>query len=314
MGHDLPDVRHVVGVCIACATGGDERRSADAEQPAGALRGLARVAAIAERTCDDRGAADRHGEDRDDERAAEDGRDAAAFRRSSNPRARSRPTTTIAGLADVLLRDHDIMWLARYLILFLLPSALSTEPQRPSPSRPDLAAPLVEGDADDALVVAARRALLDGSVDGALPWVAPPDAALVREAFARARSVRRLGRDARAVADEYFVLTVRRLHQISGGGQRYEGDERIDAAIAAAVESGRATAVTRLIVDAVEKGAGARMKLVLSTRKKTGGGTATARLAYVDACLDFARYVERLAIAAADAADPADDAYADGPP
>ena len=206
------------------------------------------------------------------------------------------------------------MWLARTLILLFLPSALSTEPQRPPPAKPELTAPLVEGDGDDALVVAARRALLEGSVDGALPWVAPPDAAVLREAFARARSVRRLGNDARAVADEYFVLTVRRLHQISGSGQRYEGDERIDAAIAAAVELGRATAVTRLIVDEVEKGTSARMKLVLSARKKTGGGTAAARLAYVDACLDFARYVERLAIAAADAVDPADDAYADGPP
>ncbi len=198
-------------------------------------------------------------------------------------------------------------------MVLLIPSALFSHPPAPPNSPATSVVALVGGDADDPIALAAREAILVGSVEPALAWVSPPDAALLREAFARATSVRSRGDDGRAVADEYFLLVLRRLHQISGGGQRYQGDERIDAAIADAVEAGRAERVTRLIVAAVEEGADARMKRVLATRKKTGGATAAARLAYVDACLEFARYVERLAVAAAEAVDPGDDAYGEGP-
>jgi hypothetical protein len=204
-----------------------------------------------------------------------------------------------------------MLTLLRNLALVLPVLVVSGNPV--APPRIDTTAPLVEGDVDDPLVHAAGASLAARSIDPVRSFVSPADLPLAEEALARALAVRNQSPAGRAVADEYFVLTIERLNQIGGTGERYTGDDDVDAVIARSIEEGRVEPAVNAITARVEAGARARMKHVLAARKKIGGNNAAARLTYVDACLELTRYLERLAVAAADAVDPAAAAFADDP-
>ena len=75
---------------------------------------------------------------------------------------------------------------------------------------------------DGPVVKAARRALETGSPDGVLAWVRPADESAVRQAFARTLAVRKLGPEAKELADLYFFETVVRIHR-AGEGAPYTG-------------------------------------------------------------------------------------------
>jgi hypothetical protein len=75
---------------------------------------------------------------------------------------------------------------------------------------------------DGPVVKAAAEALRTANANHALIWVQERDEAELKLAFRRAVKVRRLGKDARELADTYFFETVVRLHR-AGEGEPYTG-------------------------------------------------------------------------------------------
>lgn len=75
---------------------------------------------------------------------------------------------------------------------------------------------------DGPVVVAARGALESGSVARVLIWVRPQDEQEIRYAFEHTIAVRKLGGDARQLADQFFFETLVRVHR-AGEGEPYTG-------------------------------------------------------------------------------------------
>lgn len=75
---------------------------------------------------------------------------------------------------------------------------------------------------DGPVVAAARQALNSGDPNAILIWVQPRDEQEVRHAFAEAVAVRKLGPQARDMADRYLFETLVRLHR-AGEGAPYTG-------------------------------------------------------------------------------------------
>lgn len=67
------------------------------------------------------------------------------------------------------------------------------------------------------VAVDVKAALESGNVTPVLKWVAPQDESQVRDAFAKARTVRALSPEAKTLADNYFMETVVRLHRMGEG-------------------------------------------------------------------------------------------------
>lgn len=68
----------------------------------------------------------------------------------------------------------------------------------------------------------ARAALESGDITALLKWVQPQDEAEIKAAFAQVVKVRAKDRDARILADKYFLETLIRLHR-TGEGAPYTG-------------------------------------------------------------------------------------------
>lgn len=75
---------------------------------------------------------------------------------------------------------------------------------------------------DGPVVKAAQRALATRDVNLILIWVRQNDDAEIRGRFVQTLAVRRLNREARELADNYFFETVVRLHR-AGEGEPYTG-------------------------------------------------------------------------------------------
>ena len=156
---------------------------------------------------------------------------------------------------------------------------------------------------DGPVVKDARVALEAKDVTPVLKWVRPADEAEVREAFGKAVAVRASGGEAGALADRYFFETLVRVHR-AGEGAPYTGllpaGAAVDPGIAttdAALESGSADAMVRLVAGEVEKGLRARHARAAETRKHAGESVARGR-EYVAAYVDLMHYAERLMQAA----------------
>jgi uncharacterized protein DUF6448 len=77
---------------------------------------------------------------------------------------------------------------------------------------------------DGPVVKAAQRALAVRNVNLVLIWVQKKDEPEIKQRFAQTLAVRRLNRDARELADNYFFETLVRLHR-AGEGEPYTGIE-----------------------------------------------------------------------------------------
>ena len=75
---------------------------------------------------------------------------------------------------------------------------------------------------DGPVVKAAQRALLTRNVNLVLIWVQKKDEPEIKQRFQQTLAVRRLSRDARELADNYFFETVVRVHR-AGEGEPYTG-------------------------------------------------------------------------------------------
>jgi hypothetical protein len=152
---------------------------------------------------------------------------------------------------------------------------------------------------DGPVVKAAQKALATGNVNLVLIWVQKGDEPELRVVFGQTINVRKLGGEARALADRYFFETVVRLHR-AGEGAPYTGlkpaGRDFGPAIPAAdkaIEDGSADRLFKLLSDAVQTGASKQFQATLA-KKKFDPNDVEAGRAYVKAYVEFVHYVERI--------------------
>lgn len=152
---------------------------------------------------------------------------------------------------------------------------------------------------DGPVVTAARRALESGNVNLVLIWVQKDDDAAIREAFSQASAVRKLGPQARELADRHFFETLVRVHR-AGEGASYTGLKPAGtppgAGIAAAdraLEKGSADAVLGSLRRDTEREVLKRFG-VLTAAKAFDKNDVEGGRAYVRAYVEFIHFVERL--------------------
>lgn len=159
---------------------------------------------------------------------------------------------------------------------------------------------------DGPVVKAARTALETGKAGPVLAWVQAGDEAAVRAAFDHARAVRKLGPEARELADRFFLETLVRVHR-AGEGAPYTGlkpaGQDLGPAVAAAdksIETGSPAEVEKLLVESVRHGLHQRFE-ALASQKKPGDDVARGR-AWVEAYVPYVHWVEGVHAAAGGAA------------
>lgn len=161
---------------------------------------------------------------------------------------------------------------------------------------------------DGPVVTAARQALDANDPNPVLIWVQPADEAEIRAAFGHAVAVRRLGPEARELADRFFFETLVRLHR-AGEGAPYTGlqpaGRDLGPAIPLAdraVASGSDEAVAKFLGDEMVRGIHDRFQELRSKRRFHPADLAAGR-AYVASYVSFIHYVEGIDVAARCAAE-----------
>jgi hypothetical protein len=152
---------------------------------------------------------------------------------------------------------------------------------------------------DGPVVGAARQALDAGDPNPVLVWVRAEAEAAIRAAFADALAVRRLGPQARRMADTYFFETLVRLHR-AGEGAPYTGlkpaGRDLGPAIPLAdkaVESGSERELAAFLAREVEQGVHARFEDLRRKRGYKADDLAGGR-DHVASYVTFVHYVEAL--------------------
>jgi len=152
---------------------------------------------------------------------------------------------------------------------------------------------------DGPVVTRAQKALQTGNVNLVLPWVRAEDESEIRRAFDHAMSVRKLGAQARELADSYFFETLVRIHR-AGEGAPFSGlkpaGRDLGPAIPAAdraLEDGSVEAVARLLTAAVREGVHKHFHAAAGRRNFDPNDVSAGR-AYVEAYVPYVHYVERL--------------------
>lgn len=150
---------------------------------------------------------------------------------------------------------------------------------------------------DGPVVTAARRALETGSPGYVLIWVRLQDEPEIRSAFQQALAVRKLGAQARQLADRYFFETVVRVHR-QGEGEPYTGLKPAGtdqgAAIPAAdraLSSGSIAELETLLVDGIRHELRERFRHALESKGFTPDDVAAGR-AHVAAYVALMHFVE----------------------
>jgi len=149
---------------------------------------------------------------------------------------------------------------------------------------------------DGPVVAAARKALASGDVTPLLKWVAADDEQMIRTTFQKTLEVRKLGTQARDLADMYFFETLVRIHR-TGEGAPYTGlnpGTNVDPAVALAdkaLESGSVDKLTDTLGQAMGKGVRDRFQRALETQKHADENVSAGR-EFVEAYVIFTHYVE----------------------
>ena len=152
---------------------------------------------------------------------------------------------------------------------------------------------------DGPVVMLAKKALETGNLNLVLPWVRAEDETEIRHAFDHAISVRKLGPQAREIADTYFFGTLVRVHRAGEGapftGLKPAGRDLGPAIPAAdhALEDGSVDTVVALVTDAVARGIRERFQSTWSKRRFDPNDVVAGR-EYVEAYVPYIHFVERL--------------------
>lgn len=151
---------------------------------------------------------------------------------------------------------------------------------------------------DGPVVETARKALASGDVTPLLKWVGADDEQMIRTAFQKTLEVRKLGTQARNLADMYFFETLVRIHR-AGEGAPYTGlkpGTAVDPAVALAdkaLESGSVDKLVNTLNDATAKGIRERFHRALQAKKHADESVAAGR-EFVESYVIFTHYVEGL--------------------
>lgn len=152
---------------------------------------------------------------------------------------------------------------------------------------------------DGPVILDARAALERNDVTPVLKWVRAGDEPAVREAFAHAVAVRKLGLEAKDLADTYFFETLVRIHR-AGEGAPYTGLKAagtIEPAIQEAdraLEAGSVDDLADTIAGHVAQGLHERFARAVQARKHATESIQEGR-EYVEAYVAYVHYVEAVA-------------------
>jgi len=152
---------------------------------------------------------------------------------------------------------------------------------------------------DGPVVADARVALDKGEVTPVLKWVKVDDEGEIRDAFARAVAVRKLGPEAQQLADTFFFETLVRVHR-AGEGAPFTGLKpagAIKPPIAAADQAladGSVDPLAQKIAEHAAAGVRERFARALAAKKHAGESVAAGR-EYVEAYVTYVHYVEGVA-------------------
>ena len=149
---------------------------------------------------------------------------------------------------------------------------------------------------DGPVVATAREALASGDVTPLLKWVSTEEEENIRKAFKHTLEVRKLGGDAKQLADMYFFETLVRIHR-AGEGAPYTGlkpGTAVDPAVALAdkaIENGSVDKLANVLTKALDKGLRERFERVIKTRKRADDSVVAGR-EFVEAYVQFTHYAE----------------------
>jgi Family of unknown function (DUF6448) len=149
---------------------------------------------------------------------------------------------------------------------------------------------------DGPVVKTARIALETGKVAPVLAWVRAEDEAEIRAAFQKAVAARKLGPEAKVVADTWLFETVVRVHR-AGEGAPFTGLEPAGLDLGPAVpaadkalQTGDLAPVEKLLFNELREGLRHRFQLVRA--QKAPADDVAAGRAWVAAYVPFVHYVE----------------------
>lgn len=152
---------------------------------------------------------------------------------------------------------------------------------------------------DGPVVTLATKALEAGNVNLVLPWVRKSDEAEVRRTFAQTLSVRKLGPEARQLADSFFFETLVRLHRVSEGAP-YTGLKPAGLDLGPAIpeadralKTGSTAELENLLIGEIRKELKTHFHAA-QARKDFAANDVAAGREYVRAYVSYVHYVEGL--------------------
>jgi len=152
---------------------------------------------------------------------------------------------------------------------------------------------------DGPVVIIAKAALDKGDVTPVLKWVSQKDEDEIKKAFEKTLAVRKLGPQAKELADMYFFETLVRVHR-AGEGEPYTGLKPAGIAIEPgilaadkALESGSADSLVKEITSTISEGIQQRFNHAIEAKKHAEESIEKGRV-YVKAYVEFVHYIEGL--------------------
>ena len=148
------------------------------------------------------------------------------------------------------------------------------------------------------VVVDAKAALEKGDVAPVLKWISAAQEPAIREAFQKTLAVRKLGAEARDVAETAFFETLVRLHRETEGAA-YTGLKRgvkepaFIGQLESALTSGSVDAFAKMVGEHAAAGIQGRFSKALAA-KKTADATPADGRAYVAAYVELMHYTKAI--------------------
>ena len=152
---------------------------------------------------------------------------------------------------------------------------------------------------DGPIIKSAQKALESGDIDLVLMWVQKKDEAELKQAFQKAREVRKLNPAAKELADQYFLETFVRLHRAGEGapftGIKPAGTDSNPAVEGAdkALETGSTDALLKFMTETIVHGIREHFDRTMKVKKHVGESVESGR-EYAEAYVRYVHYVEKL--------------------
>lgn len=148
------------------------------------------------------------------------------------------------------------------------------------------------------VVVDAKGALEKGDVAPVLKWISAAQEPAIREAFRKTLAVRKLGAEAKEVADTAFFETLVRLHRETEGAaytglKRGVKDPAFIGQLESALTSGSVDAFSKLVGEHAAAGIQGRFSKALAAKKTADASPADGR-AYVAAYVELMHYTKAI--------------------